>query len=686
MAENTDMIPEIDPAKIKGKESAADAVEKLRQAVCFHDYRYYVLDDPVIPDDKYDEIFALLQTLEEKYDLRSPDSPTRQVGGKPRDEFGKVAHPVPMLSLKAVYDEQEVREFDATCRKNLGDAVEYVVEPKYDGLSVELIYVEGRLETAATRGDGQNGEDITANVRTIRAIPLKLLAEQGADIPARLVVRGEIYMRLDEFEDLNQRRLEEDENLFANPRNAAAGSVRQLDPAVTEKRHLHVYLYEIPICEGMRFETHWQILATMPKWGLPVNHGLQKLVDNIDQALDYHAGLVKKRDDLDFEIDGMVIKVNSLAGRVTLGVRQRDPKWAVAYKFNPRSGITEVVDIVTSVGRTGTLTPVALLDPVRIGGVTVSRATLHNEDEVRKKDIRKGDTVKVVRAGDVIPEVIARVKSTSNGRGRKFSMPDECPVCGSAVQREGALYFCTDGISCPAQVKGSIMHYGSKAALDIEELGEKTAGQLVDKKLVRNIGDLYDLTVDDLQQLDGFAEKSAQKLHASINDARKPTLARFLYGLGIRHVGRHVARILAEEFGSIEKLEKAGLEELRQIREIGPEIAAAVKKFFEQEDNRKVLKKLAGHGVKVQKMKQPGKGEAPLSGRKFVFTGQLQQFTRKEAEEAVQVRGGRATSSVSGETDFVVAGKNPGSKLDDAESRGVKIIDESEFVRMLNRG
>jgi len=685
MVLSKNITPEIDPAKIEDKESAAKAVAELRQAVRFHDYRYYVLDDPVIVDEKYDELFETLRKLEEKFDLAEEDSPTRQVGGRPRAEFGTVRHPLPMLSLKAVYDEEDVRAFAETCRKGLGGEPEFVAEPKYDGLSVELIYVDGRLDVAATRGDGENGEDITANVRTIRAIPLRLLRDQGEAVPARLVVRGEIYMRLDDFEELNRRRQRENKKTFANPRNAAAGSVRQLDPGITAKRPLHVYLYETVLCEGRRFETHWQILETMPKWGLPVDRGLQRLVDNIDAALDHHVELTAKRGGLGFEIDGMVLKVNSLAGRDKLGIRQRDPRWAIAYKFDPRSATTEVLEILCNVGRTGTLTPVAVLAPVHIGGVEVSRATLHNEDEVRKKDIRKGDKVKVVRAGDVIPEVVERVGDGSGRWGRKFAMPSVCPVCGAAVQRKGAFAFCSGGLSCPSQMVRSIGHYASKAAMDIENLGTKTVEQLVARGMVRNIADLYRLSVDDLKQLEGFAEKSACKLKAAIDAARKPELARFLYGLGIRHVGEHVARVLAGKFGSLAVLQKAGIEELRQIREIGPEIAASVKKFFEQKENREVLEQLGRHGVVAQEHRKSGRGELPFSGRKFVFTGQLAGYTRREAEEAIESLGGRATSTVSDQTDFVVVGDNPGRKFADAQERGVKTIDEKEFALMLRK-
>lgn len=682
MRERNTRIPDIDYGQIKDRATARQAVEELRQAVRFHDYRYYVLDDPLISDQEYDDLFRRLERLEEEHDLAEEDSPTRRVGGRPKEEFGTVRHPVPMLSLKAVYREEEVRSFAENCRKSLDGPPGYVVEPKYDGLSVELVYEEGRLVVAGTRGDGETGEDITENVRTIRAVPLTLFEDQGEEAPNRLVVRGEIYMRRAAFEKLNRRRQEEDRKPFANPRNAAAGSVRQLDPGITAARPLQVVLYEVPLCDGKRFQTHWQVLGTLVKWGLPVNRSLQRLVNDMDEAMEFYTELTARREDLDFEIDGMVIKVNGLAAREKLGVRQRDPRWAVAYKFDPRSAVTRVADIFANVGRTGILTPVAILEPVHIGGVKVSRATLHNADEVEKKDIRKGDMVRVVRAGDVIPEVVERAKGPSAKRGKKFSIPSRCPVCGSAVQREGAYYYCAGGLSCPAQIQGAIIHYASKGGLDIEELGEKTARQLVERKLVQDIADLYALSVEDLKGLDGFAEKSAVKLHEAIAAAGKPRLERFLYALGIPHVGEHMARVLARSFGSLAALREADLEDLQEIDEIGPEIAASVTGFFDQRENRAVLDKLAELGVEVRES-GTSSGKLPLDGKKFVFTGRLEGYTRREAEDAVQSLGGRATSSVSGETDYLVVGENPGSKLDEAKKKHIKMLNEEEFAGLL---
>ena len=681
--ENT---PDIDPETIKDKSRAEEAVEKLREAVRYHNYRYYVLDDPVISDKRYDELFATLEQLEEQWDLVTPDSPTQRVGGQPQEELGIFKHPTPMLSLKAVYEEQGVVDFADTCRKTLGHSkVEYVCEPKYDGLSIELVYEDGSLVTAATRGDGETGEDVTANVRTIREVPLSLMRGQGVDVPGRLVVRGEVYMRLDEFNALNRRREEQGEQPFANPRNAAAGSVRQLDPRITQQRPLHIFLYEVPVCQGIEFFTYWEILETMPKWGLVVNRSMQRLVQGIDQALAYHRDMSEQRDALNFEIDGVVVKVNDLGDRQKLGVRQRDPRWAVAYKFKPRRDTTTVKDIFVNVGRTGTLTPVAVLEPVRISGVEVSRASLHNLSLVEDKDIRIGDTVVVERAGDVIPYVVKSIKEKRDGSEHPFHMPDSCPACGGEVfiseDRKNAR--CTN-MSCPAQLKQHIQHFASRRALDIEGLGDKRARQLVDMGLVSWLPDLYTLDKDDLLRLPGYADKSAENLLFALDQARHTTLDRFLFGLGIPLIGERLAQLLAENYQGLDELIEAGQEELLRIPEIGPEVARSLTSFLSDARNRQALSRMRELGLDLDNpLYQAESRERPLEGLKLVFTGSLEHFTREGAKELVERFGGRATASVSGETDYVVAGPGAGSKLAQARKNEIPVLSEQEFVEFL---
>ncbi len=679
------LTPDIDPAAIDDEKSADKAVKKLREAVRYHNYRYYVLDDPVISDSQYDELFENLKILEDKYDLATDDSPTRKVGGEPREELGTVSHPLPMQSLKAVYDEKGVRDFAATCVKELGhNEVEYVVEPKYDGLSIEIIYEEGLLTTAATRGDGTTGEEVTANVRTIRSVPLSLLEDQGESVPSRLVVRGEIYMRLDEFNRLNRDRLVNNEQPFANPRNAAAGSVRQLDPGITEKRPLHLFLYVIAQCEGRDFTTHWEMLQALPRWGLPVNSKMQVLTRDIEEVLGYHQKLSTTRDDLNYEIDGVVIKVNDLSEQQKLGTRQRDPRWALAFKFPPRSSTTVVKDIQANVGRTGTLTPVALLEPVKIGGVEVSRASLHNMNLIEEKDIRIGDTVLVERAGDVIPYVVKSIKDRRDGSEKKFTMPDHCPSCGGdiMVSQDKKNSRCTN-MNCPAQLKERIQHFASTRALDIDGLGDKRAAQLVEKDMVKWLPDLFRLGKEDFLKLPGYADKSAENLADALRQSRKTSLDRFIYALGILHVGEHMAGVLASKYQDLDQLMEADKEELQNIPEIGPEVAGAIVTFFSEEHNRKALEEMKNSGLELENPLFRGQGERPLEGLKFVFTGSLKKWTREEAKKTVESQGGRATSSVSRETDDVVVGPGAGSKLEQARKLNVKVLSEDEFQELL---
>jgi DNA ligase (NAD+) len=677
---DVELKPDVSPDKIEGLDEAGDAVEKLREAIRYHNYRYYVLDDPVISDAEYDALLTDLRALEDAYPvLLSPDSPTQQVGGEPRDELGLVAHAHPMLSLKAVYDGDDVRSWDETCREELDD-VEYMAEPKYDGLAIELVYEDCRLSVAATRGDGDTGEDVTANVRTIKEVPLVLLDRDGAPPPDHLVVRGEIYMRLDEFEALNRARTEAGEDAFANPRNAAAGSVRQLDPAVTERRPLHIFLYDMPDAADHGIETQAALLETLPAWGLRTNEERSRRCAGVEALLDYHREMSDVRDDLPYEIDGVVFKVNRLAAWETLGTRTRDPRWAIAYKFEPRRATTVVEDIEVQVGRTGKLTPVAHLAPVHIGGVEVRRASLHNQSEIERKDIRIGDTVLVERAGDVIPQVVKPLKEERDGSEEVFHMPDECPVCGTGVvMSEDKKHAHCPNVSCPAQLRERLAHYASRQALDIEGLGTVRAQQLIDAGLVERISDLYALTEEDLTSLDRYAEKSARNLLREIEESKETTLPRFLYGLGIPLVGEHLVRVLARQYATLDDLMAAPAEELKAIDEIGPQVAHSIVAFFDEEENRRTIGEIRDAGLALENPLRE-QGAQPLAGLTFVFTGELARWTRDEAKRFVSRLGGRATSSVSGETDYVVAGPGAGSKLEEARARDIPVLDEDEFV------
>jgi DNA ligase (NAD+) len=662
------------------KEEARREIEALREGINYHDYLYYVRNKPEISDALYDKLFRRLEELENAFpEFHSDTSPTQRVGAAPVSKLKKVEHTAPMLSLNAALEQKEVKNFcDFVQRNTKAKKIMYVLEPKFDGFSVELVYEEGRFKYGATRGDGEVGEDISKNLMTIGTVPLSL---QGKKVPSLVSVRGEVFMPKEGFQQLNKERIEKGEEPFANPRNAAAGTMRQLDPKNVSDKPLDILIYDILQVQGDGFSTHWDALKQFPKWGFKTDNNNKKC-SSFDEVRKYHKKLSEKRDDVEYEIDGIVIKVDDFDLRKALGTRQRSPRWAFAWKFPPKEEITKLEKIVVQVGRTGILTPVALLQPVDVGGVTVSRATLHNEDEVRKKDVRPGDTVRIARAGDVIPEVVERVKKPGQERKGKFSMPRTCPACGAKVYREGAYYFCTAGLTCPPQITGRIIHYASRDATNIAGLGDKTAADMVKKGLVKDIADLYKLSVEDILKLDGFAQKSAGQLHEAIQGTKDPRLDRFLYALGIRHVGQHVARVLAQKHRSLEALQKAAREEIERTTEIGPEISRSVAQFFKQKENRSVLKSLSEAGVKVQDM-PPGKKATPLEGTTFVFTGKLEGYARQEAEKAVEDLGGRAASSVSRETDFVVAGKDPGKKYDDAKELGIKIIDEKEFEKQL---
>ena len=665
------------------KEEAEEQVKALREGIEYHDYRYYVKSDPEISDAAYDKLFSRLQELEDAFpDLDSPSSPTRRVGAPPADELSRREHTRAMLSLDAVMERDEVREFHRTVRERVGRSENmYTLEPKFDGLSVELVYRDGELDYGATRGDGHTGEDITRNLRTIGAIPLRL--RQEAAPPSMLAVRGEVIMPLGGFGELNRERVERGEDAFANPRNAAAGIVRQLDPANVEDKPLTVFFYEVLDQEGADLDSHWEALKRFEEWGLKTS-GHNRRGSTLEDLADFHSRMSENRDDLDFEIDGVVIKVDGYGSREELGTRQRSPRWAVAWKFEPRKEVTRLRDIVVQVGRTGKLTPVALLDPVDVGGVTVSRATLHNAGEVERKDVRPGDKVRVKRAGDVIPEVVERIKEPGSKRSEPFEMPGSCPVCGSEVYREGAYHFCPGGLSCRAQLKGSLVHYASREAMDIDHLGEETAGALIERGMVEHVADLYKLEAEQLEKLDGFARRSARQLRDAIQSAKAPRLDRFLYALGIRHVGQHVARVLADELGDLESVRRASKDRLRKICEIGPEIAGSVRRFFEEERNRRIIRGLREFGVNP-KPASLSSDAGPLSGKTFVFTGSLERYTRAEAMRAVEALGGRATESVSSNTDYLVVGDDPGEKLREARETGsVEIIGEEELLELLS--
>jgi DNA ligase (NAD+) len=679
--------PQVSPGSISSEDEAQEAVEKLRPTIRYHNYRYYVLDSPVISDAEYDELMQKLEALEEDFpQLRTPDSPTQQVGGEPRDELGLAKHPAPMLSLKAVYDEDEVRNFDQTCRDELNvGSVTYVAEPKYDGLAVELVYEDGRLAVASTRGDGQTGEEITPNVKTIKEVPLALLDRAERAIPERLIVRGEVYMRQDEFADFNRRRAEAGKRQFANPRNAAAGSVRQLDPNVTARRPLHIFFYAAPEADELGFETHWDVLQALPQWGLRVNRDYTTRCSDVEEAVHYHEQMTQRRDDLPYEIDGVVYKVDRLDYQDTLGVRTRDPRWALAYKFEPRRTTTELEDVEFQVGRTGQVTPVAILSPVHIGGVEVSRASLHNQSEIDRKDIRVGDTVLVERAGDVIPHIVKSMDADGERErsGERIRIPESCPVCsGAVVMSEDKKQARCTNLNCPARLRESVTHYGSREAMDIEGLGEKRAEQLIDAGLIERLSDIYALTRDDLIPLERFADKSAQNLLDEIEGSQERTLDRFIYGLGIPLVGRHLSQVLARHYEDLDDLMEASREELEAIDDIGPQVARGIVTFFKNEQNRAVIAEIREAGLTLDNplYSAAKEEERPLEGLTFVFTGALERWTRDEVQRYVERRGGRATSSVSGETDYVVAGPGAGSKLDEARERDVPVMDEEAFV------
>lgn len=655
----------------------------LRQELAHHNHRYYVLDSPEISDAQYDTLMRELQGLEEKYpQLATPDSPTQRVGGAAVEDFGQVVHSAQMLSLANIFDDEGLTEFDDRIRKLTGlSQVGYVCEPKLDGLAIALRYEDGRFVLGATRGDGTTGEDVTSNLRTIKSLPLELFPQDGVKVPRRLEVRGEVFIRKEDFRKLNEKREEAGESLFANPRNAAAGSLRQLDPKETAARPLSIYLYECGPSEGLPpFKTHTDKLEYLKTLGLPVNHYQHAAgADGIRQR--YEESL-KGRHALPFEVDGMVVKVDDEDLRRRLGQVSKSPRWAVAYKFPPEEESTEVQDIGIQVGRTGALTPVAHLKPVKVGGVTVSRATLHNEDELRRKDVRRGDTVFVRRAGDVIPEIVSVVLSKRPEDSQPFAFPTHCPVCGAlaAKDEDGAIIRCT-GASCPAQLVEKVRHFASRLALDIEGLGDKLATQLVTAGQVKTFSDLFALTKESLMKLERMGEKSAENILASIAASRHTTQRRFLYSLGIRHVGDSTARALAEAFPNVKALFTASLEDISRVKDVGPVMAQVIHTFFQEPQNQATIQALLDAGVTPAPPEVATGG--PFVGKTVVLTGTMAGLAREQAKEEIERRGGKVAGSVSRKTDFVVAGDDAGSKLKKAQELGVRILDEQAFLQML---
>ena len=666
---------------------AAARIEELSAELRQHEYLYHVRNAPEISDAAYDELFHELKALEEQFpDLLSPNSPTQRVGAAPLAGLVTVEHTAPMLSLDSSQDEALLRRFDERLRKALSGAeMRYVVEPKLDGASLELVYEEGNLVRGVTRGDGRKGEEVTVNVRTIPSVPLKL-RNSDRPVPRLLALRGEVIMLADAFEALNERLIQAGKEPFANPRNAAAGALRQLDSRIVAQRPLATYTYDVLAIEGPQLATQWEVLTAMRDWGLWVNPEPRRLA-TVEEILAYHQNLEERRDDLGYEIDGIVIKLDDIGLRQQLGATSHHPRWAYAFKFPPRREVTRILGILASVGRTGRVTPVAIMNPVELGGVTVSRATLHNREEVARKDVRVGDKVRVERAGDVIPQVVERIDEPGRDRSAPFLMPATCPSCDTPLIERGPFSICPNAFACPAQLVARLFHFGSRHALDIEGLGEETATLFVRHGLVKQLPDLFDLTPDQLLPLEGFAAKSATNLAEAIAKAAHAEVARFLFGLGIPEVGTTVARDLARHFGTFAAIRTASEEQLKAIDGVGPRMSEEITTFFADEHNSQLLDRLLGKMHLIESEPAPAHKEAgndlPLAGAKVVFTGGLPSFTREQAKAKIEALGARVVSSVSKKTTYVIAGEDPGSKLTKAQTLGVEVLDEAGFVALV---
>ncbi len=656
-------------------------IQLLRTEIDQHNIRYYVHDDPIISDVEYDDLMQKLDRLEKKYpELITLDSPTQRVGAKPLEAFQSVSHRLHMLSLANAMNEDELREFDAQVKKGLGleKDVEYVAELKLDGLAVELIYENGEFRYGSTRGDGATGEDISQNLRTIRAIPLILTG----DAPSLLEVRGEVYITHSDFKQLNKQKLTDGEQPFANPRNCAAGSLRQLDSSITATRPLRIYCYAPGVMEGIIFKSQIEFINQLPQWGLPVNPKIE-IGEGIEFLMEYYEKVELFRDELDYDIDGVVFKVNSFTQQDELGVRSRSPRWAIAGKLKSQQVTTKILNIEPSVGRTGAVTPVAKLEPVSVGGVIVSNATLHNQDEINRKDVQIGDTVLIQRAGDVIPEVVKVIIEKRKKGSTSYTLPNTCPVCNHEVYRsEGEVVARCQNMECSAQVKGRIEHFVSKSCMDIEGFGIKLVDQLVDKQLIHSVADIYKLTFEQLSELERMAEKSAQNIMDAIELSKSTTMARFIHALGIRNVGEHASKVLEKSFGgNLDKLMQVEVSDLTVIHEIGAIMAESIVNFFSDTSNQNIIKSCSGSGIQFADVEQIQ--ESQFTGKIFVFTGSLEKFTRKDAQSMVEKLGARASGSVSNKTNYLVAGPGAGSKLAKAEELNIPIFSEDEFLSLI---
>jgi DNA ligase (NAD+) len=661
-------------------ESEADALlAALRAEVRRHDHLYHVEARPELSDAEYDRLFRRLREVEEAFPhLITPDSPTQRVGAEPQDQFLTVRHEAPMLSLDSTQSEAEVRRFDERVRKAVEGTVRYLIEPKLDGASIELVYRDGALLRAVTRGNGREGEGVTENARTIPTVPLRL-RDEVRPAPPLLSVRGEVMMLISAFERFNARLVERGEEPYASPRNSAAGALRQLDPRVTARRELECLAYDVLAAEGVRFQRDGERVEALRDWGFRVPEGVET-VDSLEAILEYHARWGERRDRLDYEIDGVVIKLDDLEARADLGSTSHHPRWALAYKFEPRKEVTRVERIAVSVGRTGVLTPVALLLPVVVGGVTIARASLHNREEVERKDVREGDLVRIQRAGDVIPQIVERLEEADHERRPPFEMPGRCPACDTPVEERGPFTFCPNRFGCPAQLKGRLVHFGSRGALDIEGLGEETARLLVDRGLVNQLADLFDLEKADLVGLPGFADKNAERLVSGIRSRVRPELARLVHALGIPEVGAAVSRDLAVHFRSLERILDADQDSLAAVPGIGPKMSASIQEFLATPGNREAILHIL---ERVRAVAPPAPVDSALAGRKFVFTGALEHLSRAEAKKLVESHGGKVVGTVSKETDYVVVGEDPGSKQERAVELGVETLDEEAFLELL---